>query len=122
MVRRSLRLDPPYWTAIVLMIAFSLVSARFVAGKAPPVITAPQMVAHVFYLQDILGYPSIGTVFWILCLEVQVYFIYVFLLLAGGRYRGIVLMSAAIISFAWTAGLVSDNVWPACSVAGCHHQ
>jgi peptidoglycan/LPS O-acetylase OafA/YrhL len=112
MVRRSLRLDPPYWTAIVLTIAFGLVSARFVAGKAPAVITAPQMVAHVFYLQDILGYASISTVFWTLCLEVQFYFIYVFLLLAGGQYRGIVLMSAAIISFAWPAGLVSDNVWP----------
>jgi peptidoglycan/LPS O-acetylase OafA/YrhL len=112
MLRRSLRLDPPYLAAIVLTIGFSLLSMCFVPGKQSPVVTAPQILAHVFYLQDILGYPAINAVFWTLCLELQFYFMYVLLLLAGGRNPGIMLVIASMISLAWPLGIVSNDVWP----------
>jgi len=113
MLRRSLRLDPPYWIAIVLTIGFGFMSAHFVAGKALPVVTAPQIVAHMFYLQGILGYPYISDVFWTLCLELQFYLVYVFLLLGGGKHPGVMLVTAGIISVAWPIGLLSGDVWQA---------
>jgi peptidoglycan/LPS O-acetylase OafA/YrhL len=112
MLRRSLRLDPPYWAVIVLTIGFGLLSARFVPGKQPPVVAAPQILAHVFYLQDILRYPAINTVFWTLCLELQFYLMYVLLLLAGRRNPPVTLAIACTISLAWPLGIVSNNMWP----------
>lgn len=112
MLRRSLRLDPPYWVTIVLTIAFGFLSAHFVIGKVPPALTVPQLIAHFFYLQDILRFPAISAVFWTLCLEVQFYLIYVLLLVAGGRDPRIMLVSAAIVSLAWPTGLVSADPWP----------
>jgi peptidoglycan/LPS O-acetylase OafA/YrhL len=111
MLRRSLRLDPPYWAAIILTMGSSLLSTYLVPGKQPPVVTAPQILAHVFYLQDILGYPDINAVFWTLCLELQFYFVYVLLLLVGGQNPVFMLVIASIISLAWPLGIVTDNVW-----------
>jgi peptidoglycan/LPS O-acetylase OafA/YrhL len=112
LLRRSLRLDPPYWAAIALTIGFVLLSAHFVAGKQPPFVSAPQILAHLVYQQDVLGFPAINTVFWTLCLELQFYCTYVLLLLAGRSYPAIVLVIASTISVAWPLGIVTNSVWP----------
>ncbi|TXG78438.1 MAG: acyltransferase [Thermomicrobiales bacterium] len=82
--RRSLRLDPPYWTSIAIAIALMLVAARMGIPKELPGGTA--ILAHLFYLQDILGLPAISDVYWSLCLEIQFYlFLMVLLWICGQR-------------------------------------
>ncbi len=72
MLRRSIRLDPPYWLSIVLVLGVLGLQAAVTKNTSnlPPI---GSIVAHVFYLQEILGYPEINIVNWTLCLEIQFY-------------------------------------------------
>ena len=83
-LRRSVRLDPPYWVTIVLCIALARLSALMfseLAGRGQ--YSAAQIVSHLFYLQDILGYGDISAVFWTLCIELQFYLALVLVLTAA---------------------------------------
>ena len=79
-LRRAIRLDPPYWAIIGLVIAQQVIEAR-IKGSTAPEISAGQLFSHLFYLQDILGYPQISAVFWTLCFEIQFYLGFVLLLM-----------------------------------------
>src|SRR5262245_56640644 len=70
-LRRMVRLDIPYWINIILVLTLIPLAARFGAPRQS--IGLGQVVAHLFYLQDLLGYPAISTVYWTLCYEVQFY-------------------------------------------------
>jgi peptidoglycan/LPS O-acetylase OafA/YrhL len=89
-VRRQLRLDPPYWTAIVLTIVSGIAVNRVNAGAGAPVPSASDVVAHLFYLQEFLGIKQIVGVFWTLCFEVQFYLFFgvTMLLLAKSKLSG----------------------------------
>jgi peptidoglycan/LPS O-acetylase OafA/YrhL len=87
MLRRSLRLDPPYWFAIALGCAMMWVKHEPISGE--------DVAAHFVYAQEMLGIADISTVFWTLCLEVQFYLIFAVLLTLGSR---IVLIGAFILS------------------------
>ncbi len=86
-LRRSIRLDPPYWATIALMIGQQMIEAR-IKGSAGPAVSTGQLIAHVFYLQDILGYPQISAVFWTLCFEIQFYLGFMLLLVIGRMVGG----------------------------------
>ena len=75
MIRRSVRLDPPYWASIAITLA--------VARRALP--SAAALLAHMFYLQDLLRMKPVSPIYWTLCLEIQFYL--VFALLLGVAYR-----------------------------------
>lgn len=81
-LRRSIRLDPPYWMAIAVEIVFVATALRLGLAEAP-LPTPGQVLAHVFYLQNILGSGDIVGVFWTLCFEIQFYLGIVALLVAG---------------------------------------
>jgi peptidoglycan/LPS O-acetylase OafA/YrhL len=75
-LRRSLRLDPPYWVTIIAMIVLSFVSGKLQHDHAPlPLPTVGSIVAHIFYLQAYLGFPQIVGVFWTLSYEIQFYLV-----------------------------------------------
>jgi len=121
MLRRAVRLDPPYWAAIMIVLAFAVLSSLVVKGKALPEISGGQMLAHLVYAQDLLGYPQINAVFWTLCLEIQFYFVYVMLLwLSGndpdkplqGRATAAALVIAGLVGLLWAAGIVEGTPWP----------
>jgi peptidoglycan/LPS O-acetylase OafA/YrhL len=103
MLRRSIRLDPPYWVAIALAIGMSLLANHFVPSRQAESYPLERIVAHLFYVQDLLGYKDINTVFWTLCVEIQFYLVYV-LILASGRER-ILLPCAGLIALAWPLGI-----------------
>lgn len=81
MLRRSIRLEPPYWATIALAVGVTWLSNRIRNDRVAPLPSWPQLLAHVFYLQDLLGYGDIVEVFWTLCMEVQFYL--TFIALAG---------------------------------------
>ncbi len=82
-LRRSIRLDPPYWVSIALMLAvqagLAMLGGGWVASSAQfP--TVAEIGAHLIYGQGILGYGHTCIVYWTLCLEVQFYLLFVLLL------------------------------------------
>lgn len=76
-LRRSIRLDPPYWSAILLEIVLLTLTLRLFTGYAVELPSVPQVLAHLAYAQALLGYGHIIDVFWTLCYEVQFYAFFV---------------------------------------------
>jgi peptidoglycan/LPS O-acetylase OafA/YrhL len=75
LARRSLRLDPPYWASMFMALGVAIESRRFGHGSLElPSVRA--VVAHLFYAQAVFGYPHINSVFWTLCIEIQLYTLY----------------------------------------------
>jgi peptidoglycan/LPS O-acetylase OafA/YrhL len=76
-LRRSVRLDPPYWSAILLEVILLHLTLRYFHEYRVVLPTKPQLLSHLFYLQGLLGYDNIVVIFWTLCYEVQFYAFYV---------------------------------------------
>lgn len=115
MLRRSLRLDPPYWVAVVLCIGFAALAARVMPAQQAPHVSLGQFAAHLVYLQEFLGVPEINVVFWTLTYEVQFYLVFVLILalthndparsLQGPR-TALALGAGAALSLLWPTGLL----------------
>jgi peptidoglycan/LPS O-acetylase OafA/YrhL len=74
-LRRSIRLDPPYWLSIALAIGLAALSSMLFSDLEKALPSWQQIVAHVFYLQILLGFGDIVPIYWTLCLEVQFYLV-----------------------------------------------
>jgi peptidoglycan/LPS O-acetylase OafA/YrhL len=115
MLRRSIRLDPPYWAAIVVTLGFAALAAIVLQDETRLNVSWHQIAAHVVYMQDILQYSEINGVFWTLCLEVQFYLIYVLLLALTQNslyLTGIMLFVVTGISALWPMGIITTGLWP----------
>jgi len=105
-LRRQLRLDPPYWTAIALSVGSALVVNRLRPLTGAPVPSAGAVIAHLFYLQDFLGIRDIVGVFWTLCMEIQFYLFFGLVILwfdkssVSGRTIGWVMLPLYVLSIA----------------------
>ena len=86
-LRRALRLDPPYWCAIAIEVVLLAVLGLSWEG-APRPVDWGQIGAHLMYAQEFLGYEHIVGVFWTLCVEVQLYLSFVLLLMLAQRLSG----------------------------------
>lgn len=71
-LRRSIRLDPPYWTAIALELAVQALALRL-GFSEKPLPSVATVAAHFLYLQNLLGLGNVVDVFWTLCFEIQFY-------------------------------------------------
>ncbi|MGE0705066.1 MAG: acyltransferase family protein [Vicinamibacterales bacterium] len=73
-LRRIVRLDPPYFAAVILTWGLWLLASKtpWFAGQ-PPDVTVAQMAAHVGYLNDFVGEAWLNPVFWTLAIEFQFY-------------------------------------------------
>jgi peptidoglycan/LPS O-acetylase OafA/YrhL len=94
MTRRSIRLDPPYWVAIIIGIGLGFADDRDLSR-----FSWGQIIAHLFYAQELLGYAQISIVFWTLCFEFQFYLIYA-LLMCSPR-QDLALGAAMAFSLLW---------------------
>ncbi|TGD72326.1 acyltransferase [Mangrovimicrobium sediminis] len=117
-VRRSIRLDPPYWGSIVLVVGMTWLSAT-VQNEAMEWPGYQEIIAHLFYAQGILGMEHINVIYWTLCLEIQFYLVFVFLFLCAKRidqylHHGgmFVFLVAAIVSLLWPLRIVVSNIHP----------
>lgn len=99
-LRRSIRLDPPYWCVIALEIALTAVSLQFFPFVKSTVPDVPTVLAHLVYAQEILGYGSILEIFWTLCFEIQFYLLFVSLLVVWQKLR-LRVPSELLTTLAW---------------------
>lgn len=81
-LRRSIRLDPPYWAAIALEIAMIWLGLRIGLATAQ-LPDWPQLLSHFVYAQNILGHGDIVDIFWTLCFEIQFYLALISMLVVG---------------------------------------
>jgi peptidoglycan/LPS O-acetylase OafA/YrhL len=77
--RRLVRLTPPVWVTIALVLILHGVCVAW--GWCPSLLDEPPTVAGVLaqmcYLQDILGYPNLSAGLWTVAIEVQFYIVFV---------------------------------------------
>lgn len=83
-LRRSIRLDPPYWTAIFAEIGVQALALHW-AFSTVPLPSLPQFFSHFVYMQNVLGLGDIVDIFWTLCFEIQFYLALVACMIARHR-------------------------------------
>lgn len=119
LLRRSLRLDPPYWASMVLVVAAGYLAAHAVPGRAFAWPTAGNVLLHMTYLVDITRQPLINPVYWTLCFEIQFYLSFALLMWLAtalgrriGRARAIDLMlvGCALVAALWVTPLAPFRV------------
>jgi peptidoglycan/LPS O-acetylase OafA/YrhL len=116
-LRRSIRLDPPYWSAIALEILLIYLGLALFPSLGTPLPSVPQLLSHTVYLQDILGYGHLIPIFWTLCYEFQFYLTFVGLLVVGNVLaqrldRRLANAVLAILFFAlFLASLAAHHGW-----------
>lgn len=74
LLKRLVRLEPPYLVTLGLTVGLLYVGAAVPGFQgSPPNVTPTQLLLHVGYLNGYLGYPSLSPVFWTLAIEFQFY-------------------------------------------------
>lgn len=118
-VRRGTRLDPPYLVSIALAVGLLAVTNALEPATARPLPGTGQLLSHVVYLQNILGYGNIVVVYWSLCFEVQMYLLYILLFflerrLAAGRPARHAVLARVVIWYPLLLAsiLVKYQIWP----------
>lgn len=97
--KRVIRLDPPYLVSIAIILALGYVSAMApgFAGK-PMSVSAPQLFAHLGYLNAFLGYAWLSPVFWTLAIEFQFYLLMA-VVFAAFASRSVLIRLTALATF-----------------------
>jgi peptidoglycan/LPS O-acetylase OafA/YrhL len=96
-LKRSIRLDPPYWFAIALTIVMSFLASKIVTDRPPEIFSIPQIIVHLFYAQELLGFREINPVFWTLCLEIQFYIIFAILVATRSKLLFLVAVISSLL-------------------------
>ena len=116
-LRRSIRLDPPYWGSIILVISMAWLSSE-VKNEAMEWPTVEMIFAHIFYMQNIFELGNINIIYWTLCLEVQFYLTFA-LLVSFSQYfdryhkssNRVVFFTAAMVSLLWPTEILKTNLY-----------
>lgn len=112
-LRRAIRLDPPYWAAIAVVICLGFVENTLGHGQAP-IIDKYQIISHLFYAQTFFGFQNINIIFWTLCYEIQFYIFYVSNICIGyycGKWGKIFIVSVHfLIAIIWASGRIANPV------------
>jgi peptidoglycan/LPS O-acetylase OafA/YrhL len=110
-LRRSIRLDPPYWASMALVVVFGVLSTRFIPGKTFDLPGPGRLLAHVFYLQVLLDVPPLNGIYWTLCLEIQYYlaFAVIMLIVTGFQRRWSFQIAFASVI---VPAMIFANLWP----------
>lgn len=74
LLKRVLRLDPPYLLAVLLAIVVGWVAAQSSGYRGEPYqVSVPQVLLHLAYINTFFGYEWVNGVFWTLAIEFQYY-------------------------------------------------
>jgi hypothetical protein len=82
--KRQLRLDPPYYAAMGVVLVIETVQL-LVPGLVGRSFTVAEVALNMLYLQNIVGAPSVLAVAWTLCLEVQFYLVIILVAWTAAR-------------------------------------
>lgn len=122
-LRRQLRLDPPYWFMLVLVLvaAWWFIAAPDFCYPRPWEMGVKGILANFVYLQRITHGPELLLVAWTLCLEIQFYLLNIAVLVlakAIGRGRRSSLIEALILMITGLASVaaVRNEALPAGTV------
>jgi peptidoglycan/LPS O-acetylase OafA/YrhL len=112
-IRRSLRLDPPYLVTIALTLLLLWFYNSGLHQHFTPMPTLGQTLANVFYLTGILKIQPMLPVFWTLCLEVQFYLLFVLALWAGRltSHRQLNWISLSLLAVMGIASIAVTGGW-----------
>jgi peptidoglycan/LPS O-acetylase OafA/YrhL len=108
-LRRSIRLDPPYWSAILLELGLLHATLTLFPDIKVTLPSTPQLLSHLVYAQELLGYGSIVPVFWTLCYEIQFYAFFVGLVVLGALLPARMRVGFLVVPF-WAA-LFALSLW-----------
>ena len=96
-INRYLRLFAPYTVALVFTIACAWITRFWVqdefVGQAE---TLAQLVAHLFFLQGILGLDSISAGVWYVAIDWQLYSVLAILLMSFSSYQALVWLLSVV--------------------------
>ena len=74
LLKRVVRLDPPYLISIFAVIALGYASSAAPGFQGAPFhFSLPQLLLHLGYINVLFGYPWLNPVFWTLAIELQYY-------------------------------------------------
>ena len=112
-LRRLLRLAPPYGVALLATVALGLAKGESFG--------AAQLVAHLLFLQTLADVPPVGVVFWTLGIEFQFYVAFALLTwladalgtARAARARTISRHVVATLALAWPLGWLATPAQPA---------
>jgi peptidoglycan/LPS O-acetylase OafA/YrhL len=112
-IRRQLRLDPPYWTVLIIVLVQSWAGRMVPSPTERPLPTFGETALNFVYLQKILGSRELLGVAWTLCIEIQYYVSFVLLLIiaAVGRNDRFPRLSVAVF-LATSTGIASAFLRP----------
>jgi peptidoglycan/LPS O-acetylase OafA/YrhL len=111
MVRRSVRLDPPYWASMLLAVLLGALPAIVDASKSYVLPSVWDVFLHVTYLVTLVGGQEIDAVYWTLCLEIQFYLVFLLVMGAVTTLTRVLGREHALNAVLWTCVVVAD-LWP----------
>jgi peptidoglycan/LPS O-acetylase OafA/YrhL len=79
-LRRQLRLDPPYWFALVMVLIIAAVESRIPSLAARETYGPRTILVNMAYLQYATQATQMLAVAWTLCLEIQFYLVFILIL------------------------------------------
>ena len=105
LVKRIIRLDPPYIADICLILALAYLVPLAPTFSGPrPHYTVSQLLSHLGYVNSLVGKPWLNPVFWSLGIEFQYY------LLLGVIFP-LLVASSRLIRLATTAALLTPGLF-----------
>ena len=107
LVRRVIRLSPPYLMTLLLVLLLHGLAVSFSWFPSPldepP--TPVRVASHLVYAQDLIGFPNLSAGLWTICIEVQFYTLFGVGLLVARRVWPVVMDGQAAASPCVLAGL-----------------
>jgi peptidoglycan/LPS O-acetylase OafA/YrhL len=109
LLKRIIRLDPPYLVSIIIVIALRYVFAALPGlGGTPFHFSLVQFILHIGYINVFFGHPWLNPVFWTLAIELQ-YYLLAGLLFFVIAHRSPLVRALAFLCLAGLALSVSAN-------------
>jgi peptidoglycan/LPS O-acetylase OafA/YrhL len=87
LLRRLIRVTPPYWASVVATVALWVVALAMGQGRREYPLSAGMVFSHLVYAQAAFGYPPLQDIYWTLALEIQFYLLFALILLVRSASR-----------------------------------
>ncbi|WP_368045683.1 acyltransferase family protein [Mucilaginibacter sp. BT774] len=101
LIKRSIRIDPPYWVVIALYILLGFTLNHLSAYRGVVFrYDFAQFIAHIFYAVPFTRYSFYNHIFWTLCVEFQFYLLIglLYFLFKSKAYKVIFLLAFGVIN------------------------